>query len=349
MRNPLSQNPLSRQPAQQPAKPLMKFNRVTVRDPMVNNIEGATLLVPEGWKVEGGFVWTPLYSMQANLLLRVSDPATGTSVDTLPSLQFAYPLQNQDLMQVGQNWNGSTVLPPPRDPVQLVQAVYMPQSLAHLRQARLVGTQDLPQLAAEVKRTSGQAAVHCTKLRYAYELGGRQWEEDVYVTLALAAPNQYVSMWYCTGNALRAPAGQLDRLTPLLTVPLQSTKLSLDWFAVLEQCRHLFRNNVRQQMADTQRLGEMWRQHREQMRQQWQQVYQERQQSQERQNFAFRELLGGIETYKDPYEHRNIELPAGYQDYWVNNQGQYVLSNDPTYNPNTGNTREWKRMERYRP
>ena len=63
---------------------MILFDKVAVRDPWVNNIEGATLLVPEGWRVEGGITWMPNFSIQANLLIRVTDPQSGAAAETLP-------------------------------------------------------------------------------------------------------------------------------------------------------------------------------------------------------------------------------------------------------------------------
>ena len=66
-------------------------------------------------------------------------------------------------------------------------------------------------------------------------------------------------------------------------------------------------------------------------------------------------LLGGWlgesaaqDTYKNPYENQPVQLPSGYQDAWVNGRGEYILSNGSGFNPNVGDTTEWRRMERER-
>ncbi len=40
-----------------------------------------------------------------------------------------------------------------------------------------------------------------------------------------------------------------------------------------------------------------------------------------------------------------MELPSGYNDAWVNAQGEYILSEQAGFDPNVGSTVEWKRME----
>lgn len=82
---------------------------------------------------------------------------------------------------------------------------------------------------------------------------------------------------------------------------------------------------------------------------QWQQVTNERWASDERHNFEFRENLGGIQTYVNPYDNnRMVELSTQYRFYWVNRQGQIVGSDDPGFDPRVGSTDEWSQMPRYR-
>ena len=206
----------------------------------MNNIEGASLLVPDGWRVEGRFVWMPLYSMQANLLIRVSDPRTGAAVEWLPAQQFIWPMQQMPgQLQVGSNWNGSGLFPPARTAAEFVQTVYLPSALRHLQGARLVKIEDLHRLSEMATRPAGQGmTVRATRLRYAYQAGGRAWEEDVYLTLTFGQPN-VVMLWWGSAYSMRAPAGQLDRMAPVMLVPVQSLRTTFDWSAMLEYVRHL--------------------------------------------------------------------------------------------------------------
>lgn len=328
------------------------FNRVAIRDPMVNNVEGATLLLPEGWNLEGGFVWMPLFSVQANLLVRASDPLTGAAVETLPLQWYVWPSPQMMAvpMQIGTNYLGSVLMPPPGNPVEFVQNIYMQGPLQHLRGARLDGVEDMPQLAAEVARSHGAGrTVYVSRLRYSYEFGGRAWEEEVYPTLIFEPGDGMLVMWYGMGGAMRAPAGELERQRPLLSVVIPSIRYTLDWSACLEQVRQMYRQNRANQQQRTRELGQMLAQYREEMRRAHQQVYEERMASQDRLSFARREVIGGVETYVDPFGARAVELPSGYSYNWVSDQGQVICTNEPTFDPRVGDTRNWQNMPRYRP
>jgi hypothetical protein len=326
------------------------FKRVAIRDPDVNNIEGATMLLPEGWNLEGGFVWMPLFSVQANLLVRASDPQTGAAVETLPLQFYVWPMQMVVPMQIGTNYLGSVLMPPPRNPVEFVQNIYMQGPLQHLRGARLDSVDDMPQLAAEVARSHGAGrTVYVSRLRYSYQFGGRAWEEEVYPTLVFEPADAMIAMWYGMGNAMRAPAGELERMRPLLSVIVPSIRFTLDWSACLEQVRQMYRQNRANQMQRTRELGRMLTEYREEMRRAHQQVYEERMASQDRISFARREVIGGIETYVNPFDSHAVELPSGYSYHWASDDGTIISTNSPTLDPRPGDRRSWQNMVRYRP
>ena len=72
--------------------------------------------------------------------------------------------------------------------------------------------------------------------------------------------------------------------------------------------------------------------------------------SQDKNNVAFREGLGGVQTYVNPYEPKvPVELPDTYKYFWVNPQGTYQGTDDPSVNPNNGSTGEWKRLPKRQP
>ena len=61
-------------------------------------------------------------------------------------------------------------------------------------------------------------------------------------------------------------------------------------------------------------------------------------------NRNFSEYIRGVETYTNPFESTQIQLPSGYNDAWVNARGEYLLSNDSNFNPNIGDNADWRRM-----
>ena len=88
--------------------------------------------------------------------------------------------------------------------------------------------------------------------------------------------------------------------------------------------------------------------YRDWSQQNWQGVVDQRNASVDRQQSAFRENLGAVQTWVNPYDTRvPIQLTSQYSHYWVDRQGNILGTNDPGDNPNTGSTGDWSRMPRY--
>lgn len=78
----------------------------------------------------------------------------------------------------------------------------------------------------------------------------------------------------------------------------------------------------------------------------WSDVTDQRWASDARNQQQFRETLGGVASYSDPYTGRVHELPLTHRIYWVNRQGEMIGTDDPSYDPRTGSTLDWTLMPR---
>lgn len=107
------------------------------------------------------------------------------------------------------------------------------------------------------------------------------------------------------------------------------------------------RGIMQQNLQNSVAYGEAARQYRDWSQKNWQQVTDERNASQDRKNFAVRENLGGVQTFTNPYGiGQPVELPMTHKYYWVDRQGRYVGTDDPSADPNVGSSSDWRKMER---
>jgi hypothetical protein len=60
----------------------------------------------------------------------------------------------------------------------------------------------------------------------------------------------------------------------------------------------------------------------------------------------FSDNMLGIERYYYPFEEKEVELPSGYDHVWCNNLGEYVMTENPNFNPNVGSNLTWKPIEK---
>ncbi|MFN0170687.1 MAG: hypothetical protein ACKV22_30060 [Bryobacteraceae bacterium] len=107
--------------------------------------------------------------------------------------------------------------------------------------------------------------------------------------------------------------------------------------------RGIMAQNLNNSMA----FAEAARNYREWSQKNWQQVTNERNASVDRRNAAVGEMLSGTEAYANPYGNNPpVDMPLTFKYYWMDRNGQYVGTDDPTANPNDGSTVEWRRMNR---
>jgi len=350
-RNPLAREaskPGSQaQPTSAASGPGVRFTRLSVKDPGINNIEAVSFLIPAGWKAEGGVQWFPDFSVLANLLMKVTDPQTGATIEFLPIQNFTWLTQMVVPMSPGTNYLGNILYQPVTDLAQFIQIFYLPGALRQLQGARIVSGEDLPKVAAQVAQThGGPCTAKSGRIRYEYQASGQPWEEDVYVTLVYT-PMQQITLWSVTSAyAFRAPKGQLDRLTPIMNTTVSTLRMSPDWYGGYMYVQKLFLDRMNQGIRNARAISETITRNSEEIRRMFDDSYRQRSQSQDRISRSFSEYIRGVETYRNPYEDRPIQLPSGYANAWVNRSGEYILSPQAGFDPNIGSNIEWRRLEK---
>ena len=100
-----------------------------------------------------------------------------------------------------------------------------------------------------------------------------------------------------------------------------------------------------QNLRNSTAYAEAARQYRDWSQRNWQEVADDRNASQDRRAFQVRENLGAVQTYGSPFGTGTpVQLPTTYRYYWGDSQGNYLGTDDPSANPNTGSTVEWRKM-----
>lgn len=346
-------------PTVQPQQPggcrVLKLRPVVIRDPAVNNVVACAPLVPDGWQARGEVVWLPEHAVLANLKLEITDPATGAGVRWLPTQRFIFMPNPPFPVPAYGNYQGKLWAPPPRDPAELVATFYA-NELPELRGLRPVAREDFQRESARVLQlmTGGQPRPGQTalsvRLRYRVEQGDRPWDEDVFLTMGVS-PMQgidAVSWFVSSAQVVRAPAGEIDR-QPALAVVRGSCEMTPEWTGGYQLVERLFIQRQLGIIADTAALGRKMTELREEQQRLAQQVANERMASADARSQAFREVLGGVENFRDPVNNREVYLPAGYTDYFVNARGEYLITDTPNVDPNAGTTENWQKMNRLDP
>jgi hypothetical protein len=287
----------------------------------------------------------------AFLQTRVVDPATGLTIEWLPIQDFIWFQAPAGFeAPIGGNYQGKMFVPPVTDPAQFVADFWMPGVLAHLASAQLVSVADVPAVAEAFKNEfGGPAEAFAYRMRYEYDQGGQAWEEDVFFALLYSGSAEITSWFVQFAYTVRAPKGELDRNAGVISTVVASRVTTPAWEATYRTVQQLFTRGIQQQMADTEAFGRTLAEHRAEIAALQEQVTKERLASQDQIAELRGESLAGVETYDDPVNGALIQLPVGWNDYWVNERGEYLTSDQAGFDPNSLNDGFWQRLERRDP
>jgi hypothetical protein len=316
------------------------MEKVTVRDPMVNNIVAGQMLIPKDWRFAGGMKWYPNSSHQVCFEATVSNPRGLEQYQALPWATYIWMTRPIIPLQTGSNYMGSLVLAP-GEPKDIIEKVTIPQ----LRKgARVVRHYDLPDVAKFYAKALG-SKVRSTRSRIEYTVNGQPVEEDIYLTLS------YVSMEIGAGNtttfwapvaspfALRAARGQLDKVTPELLAVAHSGSVTSEWADAVAHVKSLFMKRMNQSIVDARTLSKQISANNDAILNIMREARQSRSAAEDRASKNFSDYIRGVQAYSGGGN--SYVLPSGYSHAWAGSNGQVILSNAPNFNPNTGSTTNW--------
>jgi hypothetical protein len=105
------------------------------------------------------------------------------------------------------------------------------------------------------------------------------------------------------------------------------------------------RGLMAQNLANSKAYAEAASSYRDWSQKNWQQVTDDRNASTDRQNADFRDAIGAVQPYANPFDAgRAVNMPTTHKYYWVDAQGKMVGTDDPAANPNVGSTTECRQM-----
>lgn len=363
------------------AKATFVLRRHEMKDPLANNMVSHTILVPKGWKLEGG-AWYPnlerrLFRMNPSRDIKVTSPE-GVELHYYPIITavdyFPEPGSPMQRPKEGMTDDGLPV-------------IYMPTTLAAWKK-RLVEV-NLPAVYPKGKKfTIKEAAVekeHTAAIRkllvdpmnqqfaqqvqmmpgfgskadgvvwtatVQFEEGGKKWDVHIY-TAATWILNGFGTDIRCTKMtwstvqdfSVKVPAGEFDEWSPILSLVFNSTRVTPEWDL------YVLKIIMKRAGKDIEHAGELSKiiqENGEHNRKIQREMHENRMASKDRISDGTSKMIRGVEDYRVPGSKATVELTPNYRHVFTNNKGEYIFSNDSTYNPNADravNKEDWKAME----
>lgn len=323
-------------------------------DTQVTGLDVFRMLVPVGWQSQGGCAWlleNP--AMPATIALQVWNPGGSEAFEILPNMNFTWnPTSLGGLFSGGRQF-GAEVRAPMGIREALRQLV-VPRYRAKAENLRIVSEApqpDLPRLARSEALTSGGTA-EGGKVRVQYDWQHARVEEEIYgvvevfhypiQTMFGMAQAAYWVVDYLF--SFRAAAGRLDGMANLFSLMIGSVRPNPQWYAAFKAIAQQLSQMQIQRIRHIGRMGEIYAQTGREIREQNLNDWYARQATFDRLATDRSRQIRGVDAYYDPHKEEVVELPAGYGHAWANNLGEYIVTEDPTFNPNLDSNLHWEPM-----
>jgi len=339
----------------------MRLKRVSSVDRQGMRTEAFSLLVPMGWTFRGGVFW-PLQNpaMPANCAFTVTSGNSFERLECFPSGAHFWSTNRMLLSNFppGSKYLGSEVRAP-MSPADYLRQVVIARNRNNVGQLRVVDARPLPKLARQLARAQqaspgAQSSAAAAKVRVEYNQVGFAVEEEFYCVIeTYSFPVRTLYGVTTSTNwtasyvfSFKAPKGHLAGNAERFWVMIRSFRINPQWFNKYQQ---VINTLVQQKIREIRHIGQISRiiaQTNDEISDMMMRSYQQRSAVYDRLADQFSQYIRGVDAYYDPVNQRRVDLPAGYDRGWTNGLGEYVLTDDPNFNPNLDSNQNWTPMRR---
>ncbi len=336
----------------------MRFKLFTMNDPQGTGLELFRMLVPSSWQVQGGCRWlldNP--GMPAVISVQVWNPDGAEAFEILPNMNFVWNSNAMTGMMFppGSRYFGAEV----QQPVSIQDAMQhyvLPRyrgSVQNLRLNALTPVADLPRLAkSEAPLTPGGSA-EGAKARICYQWQGRAYEEEIYGVVevfrtmigGMFGQSEFITWFIDFLFSFRGAEGKLDAQADVFSAMIQSFKLNPQWYAAFKTIAQQLIQNQIQRIHHIGQIGQILASAGSQMREENLNGWYQRQEIYDRMATDRSRQIRDVDGFYDPHREEVVELPSGYGYAWANDLGEYILTEDPNFNPNLESGQHWEPMQ----
>ena len=335
----------------------MRLKMTTCADPQVTGLEVFRMLMPVGWQSQGGCSWAlDNPGMPGTISFRIWNPQGAEGFEIFPAMNFVW--NNNPMARLmtptGSRYFGAEVRPV-TGILDAMRSLVLPRYRSKVENLRILNLElqpDLPQLARSEAPLAGGSA-EGGKVRIQFSWQGFTFEEEIYgVVEVLRVPVQAmfsqseILYWYLNFLfSFRAAAGRLDDAGKLFYVMISSFRMNPNWQAAYKSIIHSLIQGQIQRIHHIGQLGQIYAQTGREIREQNLRDWYSRQEVYDRLATDWSREIRGVDAFYDPHREEVVELPSGYGNAWANNLGEYILTEDPNFNPNLFSNLHWEPME----
>lgn len=325
----------------------IRLSRVVLLDP--NDGQPAfSLLAPSDWKASCKIVYRmdrPAAPGEISIIIQGPD---GAEFNVVPQTWATWP-------PLAAYRTGHDVVQCPRKATDFFEQRVLPRLRPELRGrgVTVIEKQDYPKLSEALSKMAPQVAgsrtagrVASIRAEYTDPRSGQVMHEDLAGVLWISDRLDFAATTWVSDRvfAYRAPKGALGKHADLVACMAGSIRVDAAWMRrAFRAMGLLFTSELETSEAVAKQTGILAQSARDTARI-ISETYQNRQASRDRGNQAWADAIRGTASYQTPHEDYPVSLPGGYDHVWTSGKGEYILSNDPLFNPNQGSNVTWRQL-----
>jgi hypothetical protein len=320
-------------------KDLIKLTQRQVIDKEGTGLIASTYLLPSDWTVQDRLYWE-----YGDATLPVRFKAALQSSDATMGIQI-FP----DVRAVWSSGpSGVSGYRPPADIISGMKDLIMAE-----RKGKNISYVNQKVLFNQSQNTNqGRQNTQGGVIQVQYEENGHTIVEEFYAKLDIAemsTPSMMGNMtsviWAASGMyACKAVTGKLDDCRKIAQTVASSARITKPFYNRLAQVIQLLSDQVYARIYQAGQISKIISQTNDQMIANIDASYRQSQQASDRTNQQFSDYIRGVDRYGDGSS--EIQLPSGYDNAWINDRGEYILTNTADWNPGTDFNGNWKQLER---
>ena len=136
----------------------------------------------------------------------------------------------------------------------------------------------------------------------------------------------------------------MNQAGKLFYVMISSFRVNPHWYAAYKSIIQSLIQGQIQRIRHIGQIGQIYAQTGREIREQNLRDWYSRQEVYDRLSTDWSREIRGVDAYFDPHRQEVVELPSGYGNAWANNLGEYILTEDPNFNPNQVSNLHWEPM-----
>ncbi len=345
-----------------------RMKQVKILDPGMNQMPAIDLMIPTAWQFRGDVRWggsiggcfadAPAVSLHA-------ESADGAVVfEGIPNFTWQFaddPNTTRALVQ--ENQQGTKVgLKPcpvikPMRAAEFLQQLVMPKFRTG---KRIVSVEQLPEFEQMVRQRIGLPPVgsaqqgpirtDAARVRLEYDVDGKTVEEwfaaALVVRIIPAGPSNSYDCHAIMLLSMRAPKGQLDGNDKLFKLIASTVRREPKWGAQVDSQISMLYQKKREEEAKRSAILAAFQQH---VADTINDVTANQMRGANASAFAADQNIRGVQTFRDPTTGGTLELSNLYDHAWLNGTNEYVMSDEPNFNPNGHLNGSWTSLQPVRP